>query len=125
MNVASHDHSSSQSGHGSLKSYVIGFVFSVILTAIPFWLVMTKAFANSDITLIAITAFAVVQMIVHIFCFLHVNAKSEDGWTIMALIFTAVMVLIVLTGSMWVMYNLNMNMMPSHEMSPHDASQMP
>jgi cytochrome o ubiquinol oxidase operon protein cyoD len=65
---------------------------------------------------------AAVQIVVHIFFFLHVNAKAEGGWTMMALIFTLVMLVIVLTGSLWVMYHLNTNMMP---MSVHDMSQMP
>jgi cytochrome o ubiquinol oxidase operon protein cyoD len=109
--------------HGSLKSYLIGFVASVILTAIPFWLVMTGQLASAQATGLTIMAFAVVQIIVHIFCFLHVDAKAEGGWTMMALIFTLVMVVIVLSGSLWVMYNLNSNMMPP--MVGHDMSTMP
>jgi hypothetical protein len=57
-------------------------------------------------------AFAVVQIVVHMVCFLHMNGRSEGGWTLMALIFTIVIVLIVLAGSLWVMYHLNSNMMP-------------
>lgn len=109
--------------HGSLKSYLFGFVASVILTAIPFWLVMTGQFASAQTTGLTIMAFAVVQIIIHIFCFLHVDAKAEGGWTMMAMIFTLVMVVIVLSGSLWVMYNLNTNMMPP--MVGHDMSNMP
>ena len=39
--------------HGSLKTYAIGFVLSVILTAIPFWLVMNKTFDKSSTTALA------------------------------------------------------------------------
>ena len=59
-----------------------------------------------------IGAFAVVQVIVHTVCFLHVNPRAEGGWTLMAYIFTAVIVLIVIAGSLWIMYHLNTNMMP-------------
>jgi cytochrome o ubiquinol oxidase operon protein cyoD len=41
------------------------------------------------------------------------NAKSEGGWTLLALIFTLVLVVIALSGSLWVMYHLNENMMPA------------
>jgi cytochrome o ubiquinol oxidase operon protein cyoD len=41
------------------------------------------------------------------------NTKSEGGWTFMALIFTVVVVMITLIGSLWVMYNMNKNMMPT------------
>src|SRR5690606_21599334 len=88
--------------HGTVGSYMSGFGLSVILTAIPFWLVMTGYFANPQTTAIAIMAFAVVQIVVHMIYFLHMNTRSEGGWTMMALIFTLVLVVITLAGSMWV-----------------------
>jgi cytochrome o ubiquinol oxidase operon protein cyoD len=60
--------------------------------------------------------FAVVQMLVHMVYFLHMNAKVENGWSMLALIFTIALVLIMLAGSSWVMYHLNTNMMPVHDM---------
>ncbi|MBV8471469.1 MAG: cytochrome o ubiquinol oxidase subunit IV [Burkholderiaceae bacterium] len=101
--------------HGTLKSYATGFILSVILTAIPFWLVMSKAFATPSTTAIVILAFAAVQIVVHMVYFLHMNTKSENGWTMLALIFTIVLVVITLSGSMWVMYHLNQNMQPTIE----------
>lgn len=96
---------------------MIGFGLSVVLTAIPFWLVMSGVLASNQATALAIIAFAVVQIVVHMIFFLHMSPRSEDGWTMMALIFTLVMVLITLAGSLWVMYHLNTNMMPGHDMS--------
>lgn len=120
-----HDHDD-HAEHGSLKSYAIGFLLSVILTAIPFWLVMGKVFDNSAITTIVILAFAVVQIVVHMVYFLHMNTKVEGGWSMLALIFTIVLVGIVLSGSLWVMYNLNTNMMPGPMPdSPHQMHDMP
>ena len=98
--------------HGSLKSYAIGFLLSVILTAIPFWLVMGKVFDKSGTTAMVILGFAAVQVVVHMVYFLHMNAKAEGGWSMLALIFTVVLVVIMLSGSLWVMYHLNHNMMP-------------
>jgi cytochrome o ubiquinol oxidase operon protein cyoD len=54
--------------------------------------------------------------------FLHMNTKSEGGWTFLALLFTLILVVITLVGSIWVMYHLNQNMMP---MSPSEAMQQP
>lgn len=99
-------------GHGSIRTYLIGFLLSVVLTAIPFWLVMTGALGNTQATAIAIIAMAVVQILVHTVCFLHVNTRAEGGWTLLAYAFTAVIVLIVIAGSLWIMYHLNSNMMP-------------
>ncbi len=103
--------------HGSLKSYLIGFGLSVILTAIPFWLVMTGAIADKAVTALIVLVLAAVQIVVHMIYFLHMNTRSENGWTMMALIFTVIMVVIALTGSLWVMHHLNINMMPMHDMS--------
>ena len=107
-----------EAAHGSMRDYVTGFVLSVILTAIPFWLVMNGVIASSNMTALVILGFAAVQIVVHMVYFLHMNTKSEGGWNMLALIFTAVLVVIVLSGSLWVMHHLNTNMMP---MSPHEA----
>jgi cytochrome o ubiquinol oxidase operon protein cyoD len=129
----SHDHGhhghhvhDDHAGHGSLKTYAIGFVLSVILTAIPFWLVMNKGFDKSSTTAFVILAFAAVQMVVHMVYFLHMNTRVEGGWSLLALVFTLVMVFITLAGSIWVMYHMNTNMMPG--MAPdggHAMHQMP
>ena len=102
--------------HGSLRDYLIGFFLSVVLTAIPFWLVMSGAMVDKNAAALTIMAFAMVQIVVHMIYFLHMNGRSEGGWTMMALIFTIVLVVIVLSGSLWVMYHLNTNMMPVHDM---------
>ncbi|MEW6645463.1 MAG: cytochrome o ubiquinol oxidase subunit IV [Pseudomonadota bacterium] len=118
MSVDAHagHHGDDGHDHGSLRSYLIGFGLSVVLTAIPFWLVMTNALGNTNLTVLAVMAFAVVQIVVHMVYFLHMNARSEGGWTMMALIFTLIIVVIALSGSLWVMYHLNTNMMPIHDM---------
>lgn len=112
----SHDHAAAVP-HGSLRGYLIGFVLSVILTAIPFWLVMTGALDSKQATAWIIMIFAVAQIVVHMIFFLHMNAKAEEGWTLVSLIFTLILVVITLAGSLWVMYHLDSNMMPQHEIS--------
>lgn len=122
MNDATHSHADDH-GHGhdeaphfTRRGYLIGFLLSVVLTAVPFWLVMTGVLQNAQTTAIVIVAFAVVQILVHTICFLHVNTRAEGGWTLMAYVFTAVIVLIVIAGSLWIMYHLNTNMMPAAAM---------
>jgi cytochrome o ubiquinol oxidase operon protein cyoD len=113
---AAHAPSTSQPVHGTLGSYLTGFVLSVVLTAIPFWLVMGNVLSDRIMTSIVIMAFAAVQIVVHMICFLHMNTKSEGGWTFIALVFTLTLVVVTLVGSIWVMYHLDTNMMPmSHE----------
>lgn len=112
----SHDHGHSES---MLGGYLTGFILSVILTAIPFWLVMTGRLGSNQATAIAILVLAAVQIFVHMIYFLNMTPSAEGGWMMMALIFTVVMVVITLTGSLWVMYHLTINMMPM------DPSQLP
>ncbi|GGY35038.1 cytochrome o ubiquinol oxidase subunit IV [Pseudoduganella albidiflava] len=121
------DHHDGSAVHGSMKDYVIGFVLSVILTAIPFWLVMNNVISDPATTGFVILGFAAVQMVVHMVYFLHMNAKSEGGWNMLALIFTIIIVVITLAGSLWVMYHMNKNMMPNmpHVMTPQQAHDMP
>ncbi|KQV82321.1 hypothetical protein ASD15_09765 [Massilia sp. Root351] len=116
-------HGHGDHNHGSLKSYTIGFILSVILTAIPFWLVMGNVFANPATTAFTILGFAAVQIVVHMVYFLHMNAKVEGGWSMLAMMFTLILVVIVLAGSIWVMYHMNTNMMPG--MDAHQMRNMP
>ncbi|MEF7612759.1 cytochrome o ubiquinol oxidase subunit IV [Aquincola sp. MAHUQ-54] len=118
-----HDHHEDDgASHGTFRGYVTGFLLSVVLTAIPFWLVMGKVLDKPSTTALVILGFAAVQIVVHMVYFLHMNARSEGGWTMLALIFTFVLVVITLSGSLWVMYHLNHNMMPA---SAHDMRNMP
>ena len=107
---------------GTFKSYLTGFVLSVVLTAIPFWLVMGNVLNDTVKTSIIIMALAAVQIVVHMIYFLHMNTKSEGGWTFIALVFTLTLVVVTLAGSIWVMYHMDQNMMP---MSPHEALTRP
>ena len=105
--------------HATFKGYMTGFVLSIILTAIPFWMVMGNVFEKPSTTAMVILAFAAVQIVVHMVYFLHMDSKSQHGWTMLAFIFTVVVVVITLTGSLWVMYHMNNNMMPHMSTEQH------
>lgn len=120
--VHSHDHGEGGESHGTLKGYMTGFLLSVVLTAIPFWIVMGDVFRSGQVATVVILAFAFAQILVHMVYFLHMNTSSEGGWNMLALIFTAVLVVITLSGSLWVMYHMNANMVP---MSAQDMRNMP
>ncbi|MBA8839873.1 MULTISPECIES: cytochrome o ubiquinol oxidase subunit IV [unclassified Ochrobactrum] len=119
-----HDHhgSGADEVHATFGGYMTGFVLSVILTAIPFWLVMGDVFASKQLTAMLVMGIGAVQIVVHMIYFLHMSPRSEGGWTLMALIFTLIIVGIALAGSLWVMHHLNENMMP---MSPEMMKNMP
>ena len=111
--------------HVSVKEYITGFVLSVVLTAIPFWLVMAKVLPTPAITTLVILAFAMVQVVVHMVYFLHMNGKIEGGWTMLSTIFTVVFVAIAIAGTLWVMFHMNANMMPDHPQIAPAGQQAP
>ncbi|HCM64635.1 cytochrome o ubiquinol oxidase subunit IV [Morganella psychrotolerans] len=96
--------------HGSVKTYLIGFILSVILTVVPFYMVI-EGTASPSVILATVVISAVVQILVHLVCFLHMNTASEERWNLIAFLFTLLIIGIVVIGSLWIMYNLNINMM--------------
>lgn len=108
--------------HATFKGYMTGFILSIILTAIPFWMVMGNVFEKPSTTAMVILAFAAVQIVVHMVYFLHMDSKSQHGWTMLAFIFTVVLVVITLSGSLWVMFHMNNNMMPHMTTETHHKS---
>ncbi|MEM7441153.1 MAG: cytochrome o ubiquinol oxidase subunit IV [Pseudomonadota bacterium] len=99
----------------SYRSYIIGFVLSVILTVPPFWIVIGEVEMNIYLALGLIFTLGAIQIGVHVYYFLHVTLGAEEGWQAISLLFTVVLVIICLAGSIWVMFHLEENMMPAHE----------
>jgi cytochrome o ubiquinol oxidase subunit IV len=118
MSAADHPSPGHGAPHGTMRDYVIGFIASVVLTAIPFWLVMGGPPLSKGVVAFIIIAFAAIQMVVHVVYFLHLKAGSEDGWNMTSLVFTLIIVVITLAGSIWVMFHLDANMMPTHDVPP-------
>ena len=96
--------------HGSYKQYITGFVASIVLTLIPFWMVMSGAFSTA-VTVAGVVLTAVAQLFVQLFFFMHMDTSSKQRWNVLAFLFTVVVVAILVVGSLWIMYHLNYNMM--------------
>jgi cytochrome o ubiquinol oxidase subunit IV len=108
MSQASID--SSGASRGSLRTYLTGFVLSLILTAIPFALVMSGALSSS-VTLAGIFSAGIVQILAHMHYFLHLDTSSAERWNVLALMFTLVIMALFVGGSIWIMYDLYFRMM--------------
>ncbi|MBP7242719.1 cytochrome o ubiquinol oxidase subunit IV [Amaricoccus sp.] len=107
-----HGHDGHDVPHGTYRQYMTGFVLAVILTAIPFFVVMTRVIPSPGYTAAIVLICGVAQILVHMIFFLHMTPKAEDGWLLLSTIFTIVLVVITLVGSLWVVFHLNRNMMP-------------
>ena len=109
------NHNAQGASHGSLKSYIAGFILSLALTALSFGAVMAGGFPR-DMILPAITLLAVVQLLVQLVFFLHLGTAPEQRNNTVILVLTVLLLATMVAGSLWVMHNANVNMMPT-EMS--------
>ncbi len=101
-----------------MKRYIIGFVLSVLLTLAAY--TITEIHINSlhevishPVLILALLCFAVLQMLVQIFFFLHLGEESGTRWKLAAFLFTIGLVLIVVVGSLWIMNHLNYSRTPA------------
>ena len=90
----------------------IGFLLAVILTLIPFGLVMADAFEDTASAALIIMGLGVLQIIVHMVYFLQMNRRAEGSWVLPALIVTVLLVAILLVGTLWGMAPLDGNAVP-------------
>jgi cytochrome o ubiquinol oxidase operon protein cyoD len=114
---ATHGHShethiegSGGAGHAGYKEYAIGFILSVILTVAAFYPVMVPGTLPQSWLLPWLAILAVVQVFVHLVFFLHMSAASEQRWNVTAFGFALLVVLILISGSLWIMKSMSNGM---------------
>ena len=99
-----------ETGNSHVKSYIIGFTLAVILTLVSFGLGMAHTLSRHQVV-IGLFIAAALQMLVHVWYFLHMNNYKKQKWDAITLVFTALLLFIFVGGTIWVMYTLNMRMM--------------
>jgi cytochrome o ubiquinol oxidase operon protein cyoD len=109
-----------EAGHhdaaGALRNYLIGFVLAAALTAGSFWVASGTGLIYTPGVPMALAAFAIAQMGVHLAFFLHITTGPDNLNNVLALAFGVLIVGIVIGGSLWIMYHLNTNMMAPGQM---------
>jgi len=106
--VKEHSHTDD---HGDIKSYIIGFVLSIVLTAIPFTLVIGGEYSKVT-TIYSVVTLGLVQIWVHLKYFLHLNFVTEEGRAnTFSFLFSALIILMVVGLSVWIIYESNAMMM--------------
>lgn len=103
----------SSSTHGTVGSYAVGLGVSVVLTVASFAAVMTKAVPR-EFRLAAIVALCVAQLLAQLYWFLHLGARKEQRENTLIFVCTGFLIAIIVAGSLWVMHNANVNMMPMY-----------
>ena len=94
-----------------LLGYVVGLGLAILMTATSFFVTGTDLVWQPSIP-VAIVVLAIAQMGVHLVFFLHITTGADNTNNILALAFGLLIVFLVIGGSLWIMANLNQNMMP-------------
>ena len=108
--MANSHHAHDDSSHGSFKSYMIGFVLSIILTAVPFGLVMFPTLSKLA-TVLVVLIFAVVQVLVHLVYFLHLDRTVAQRNNVIAFAFATLVIVLLVGLSVWIMFSIHTAMM--------------
>jgi cytochrome o ubiquinol oxidase subunit IV len=97
-----------------LFGYLIGLGLSILLTATSFFIAGTDLVWQPSIP-VALTVLAIAQMGVHLVFFLHLTTGPDNTNNVLALAFGLLIVFLVIGGSLWIMSNMNHNMMPMEQ----------
>ena len=106
VTVAEHE-----TDRGTLRTYVIGFVASIVLT-LGAYLLVAHHLLSRRLLIAAVIGLALVQFLVQLLFFLHLGRESKPRWKLMVALFMVMVVLILVFGSLWIMTNLNYRMSP-------------
>ncbi|MDD3788602.1 MAG: cytochrome o ubiquinol oxidase subunit IV [Petrimonas sp.] len=111
MDQPHHENENMGAGHITKRNYLIGFILATVLTVVSFGLAAFKESMPRNVIVIMLSVAALLQMLVHLYYFLHLNKSSEQRWNVIAFAFTALLIFIFVGGTIWVMYTLNLRMM--------------
>jgi len=107
-----------KSGTNSLSAYVIGFTLSLMLTLVAYFSVVNEALTGRAL-LLMVVGLAVAQLLVQLVFFLHLGRENKPRLNLLIFSFAALVIGIVVIGSLWIMDNLNYHMMTPHQMDEH------
>lgn len=100
-----------ETNYDPTQSYILGFLFSILLTIVPYLLVVNQRLSG-NLLIGVLVAVALGQMVIQLFFFLHMGHERKPRWNMLVFLFMALIVLIVVIGSLWIMNNLEYNMHP-------------
>ena len=110
MSGNSHVSTAQHQDHGSAKQYVIGFIISIVLTVVPFFMVMNGGFAKG-LTVAVLVITMIAQVWVQLVWFLHMKREDSQKWQVMSFWYTFLTIAILFIGSVWILSELHTFMM--------------
>ncbi|GAB3671399.1 cytochrome o ubiquinol oxidase subunit IV [Salinisphaera aquimarina] len=106
---SSHSHSTTAGHAPTLSGYLTGFVAALVLTIVPFALVSLGWF-SVPATLIVVAVAGAIQVVVHLRYFLHLDMSEEQRWNTISVAFSAVIMFVLVGGTIWLFYSLHYRM---------------
>ena len=100
-----------------VRNYLIGFALAAALTGISFWVAIGGGVFWQPGVAIGLIVLAVAQMGIHLVFFLHLTSGADNLNNSLAVAFGTLIIVLVGAGSLWIMANLNANMMPMEAMT--------
>jgi cytochrome o ubiquinol oxidase operon protein cyoD len=97
---------------GSILSYSVGFFFALLLTGASFLVSQSEVLWGPGVP-VGLAVLAIAQMGVHLVFFFHLSSGPDNTNNVLALAFGVLIVALVVSGSLWIMWHLNVNMMPT------------
>lgn len=113
---------SANEGHVTLRSYIAGFLLSLITTIAAYVVVTEKAYGKNGI-IAAVVSLAITQFVVQMLFFMHLGQEKGPRWKLLVLLFMTGVVVIIVLGSLWIMHHLDYNMMSPKQMQHYMDSQ--
>ncbi len=102
----------SKAKNGSITSYVTGFIFSLILTLSAYLLVVKQALIYW-VLIFVIIGLGLIQMVIQLLFFLHLGSEFKPRWNLLSFLFMTIVVILLVGGSLWIMYSLENRVMPA------------
>jgi cytochrome o ubiquinol oxidase operon protein cyoD len=106
---------SAHSTRRGLRTYLIGLGLAIVMTMASFWAAQTHLIYGPGVS-VAIVVLAIAQMGIHLVFFLHITTAPDNANNVLALAFGILIACLVIFGSLWIMANLNHNMLPMQQM---------
>lgn len=103
-----------EKGRGTFITYLFGFIISIALTLTAYFTVAEHLLTDNALV-ITIIVCGIFQACIQLFFFLHVGDEEKPRWNLLVFLFMALVILIIVFGSLWIMKNLTYNVMPSME----------
>lgn len=113
---------SAHEGRVTLRSYVTGFLLSLVTTVAAYEVVSGRAYSKHGM-IVAVAVLALTQFMVQMLFFMHLGHEKGPRWKSLVLLFMTGVVAIIVFGSLWIMHHLDYNMMSSKQMQHYMDSQ--